>query len=104
MSKLVPAKCPSCGASIVVDPDKDVQTCEFCDNAFIVSKAITNYNTYNVEDNRTTTNIYKKKIDNEYSAEVEKYKAQRSENRMLGFFGVVFIILCIIAFLMMTSV
>lgn len=73
MAKLVPAKCPSCGATIVVDPDLEACTCEYCGNAFIVQKAVNNYITNN------TTNIYNKKQDNEYSVEVEKHKSQTSQ-------------------------
>lgn len=72
MAKLVPAKCPSCGATVVVDPDLDACTCEYCGNAFIVSKAITNYTT-NITNN--VTNVYNKKVDNEYSAKISKSKS-----------------------------
>ena len=43
--KLVPAKCPFCGGTLQVDPEKEAAVCEFCKQPFIVEKAITNYNT-----------------------------------------------------------
>ena len=43
--KLVPAKCPFCGGTIQVDPEKEAAVCEYCKQPFIVEKAITNYNT-----------------------------------------------------------
>ena len=68
MAKLVPAKCPSCGGTIVVDPDKDAAVCEYCNNAFIVSKAITNYNTIN------NVTINEVKQDNEWTYKTEQSK------------------------------
>lgn len=41
---LVPAKCTSCGAALEVDPGKETAICPFCNNAYIVEKAINNYN------------------------------------------------------------
>ena len=43
---LVAAKCTQCGADIKVDNEKDAGICEHCGTAFIVEKAINNYNTY----------------------------------------------------------
>ncbi len=41
---LVPAKCTNCGDTINVDDQKDAAICPSCGSAFIVDKAITNYN------------------------------------------------------------
>ena len=41
-TKLVPAKCTNCNASLDVDPNKDAAICPYCNSAFIVSKAINN--------------------------------------------------------------
>ena len=41
-TKLVPAKCTNCNASLNVDPNKDAAICPYCNSAFIVSKAINN--------------------------------------------------------------
>ncbi len=41
---LVPAKCTNCGDTINVDDQKDAAICPSCGAAFIVEKAITNYN------------------------------------------------------------
>lgn len=42
--KLVNALCTNCGAALMVDTQKDAAICEFCGSAFIVEKAINNYN------------------------------------------------------------
>ena len=44
---LVKAKCTNCGANLNVDAAKDAAVCEHCGAAFIVEKAINNYNTTN---------------------------------------------------------
>lgn len=43
----VEAKCTNCGHTLKVDNSKDAAICEFCGSAFIVEKAINNFNTYN---------------------------------------------------------
>ncbi len=45
---LVPAKCTQCGASLTVDPSKEAAICPYCNQAYIVEKAINYYNTTNV--------------------------------------------------------
>ena len=45
---LVDAKCTNCGSPLKVDNKQEAAVCEFCGSAFIVEKAINNYNTYNV--------------------------------------------------------
>ncbi len=42
---LVNAKCTNCGANLTVDEAKDAAVCQYCGSAFIVEKAINNYNT-----------------------------------------------------------
>lgn len=42
---LVPAKCTVCGAVLTIDSTKETAVCQSCDNAFVVEKAINNYNT-----------------------------------------------------------
>ena len=44
---IIPAKCTNCGASLEVDNTKDAAICPHCGSAFIVEKAINNYNTTN---------------------------------------------------------
>lgn len=41
---LVQAKCTSCGAGLEVNPAKETAICPFCGEAYIVEKAINNYN------------------------------------------------------------
>lgn len=43
----VPAKCTSCGDTVQVDRDKEAAVCPSCGSAFIVEKAINNYNANN---------------------------------------------------------
>ena len=44
---LVNAKCTNCGANLQVDNTKDAAICQYCGSAYIVEKAINNYNTVN---------------------------------------------------------
>lgn len=54
---LVDAKCTNCGAPLKVDNSKEAAICEHCGSAFIVEKAINNYNiTNNI--NANVVNIY----------------------------------------------
>lgn len=49
---LVAAQCTNCGAALQVDNTKDAAVCQYCGSAFIVEKAIHNYeinNTYQIE-------------------------------------------------------
>lgn len=58
---LVSAKCTNCGSNLAVENTKDAAVCEFCGSAFIVEKAINNYNiTNNVSNNisGSVVNIY----------------------------------------------
>lgn len=55
---LVPAKCTVCGAVLTIDSTKEAAVCQSCGNAFVVEKAINNYNTYNsVVNNITSDNL-----------------------------------------------
>ncbi|HAG14769.1 MAG TPA: hypothetical protein DCG49_13055 [Ruminococcus sp.] len=42
---LINAKCTNCGAVLEVDPTKDAMICKACGSAFVVEKAINNYQT-----------------------------------------------------------
>lgn len=44
---IVPAKCTNCGAKLDVDNTKDALICPYCGSAFVVEKAINNYNVTN---------------------------------------------------------
>lgn len=44
---LVNAKCTNCGANLNVDSTKDAAVCSYCGSAYIVEKAIKNYNITN---------------------------------------------------------
>lgn len=54
---IIPAKCTNCGAALEVDSAKDAAVCPYCGSAFIVEKAINNYNTTN-HITANTVNIY----------------------------------------------
>lgn len=54
---LVNAKCTNCGANLQVDNTKDAAICQYCGSAYIVEKAINNYNTVN-NINANIVNIY----------------------------------------------
>lgn len=43
---LVPAKCTNCGADLETDSAMEEAVCPYCRSAYIVEKAINNYNTY----------------------------------------------------------
>lgn len=76
---LVSAKCTSCGASLEVDNTKDAAICPYCNTAYIVEKAINNYNiTNNISAN--TVNIYNGSVDFTIRASVlEKYNGASSD-------------------------
>ena len=76
---LVAAKCTSCGASLEVDNTKEAAICPYCDTAYIVEKAINNYNiTNNISAN--TVNIYNGTVDFVIRAGVlEKYNGASSD-------------------------
>ena len=41
-TRLVPAVCPHCGASIQADPTQEAAVCRYCNAPFVVEKAIQN--------------------------------------------------------------
>ena len=61
---LVVAKCTNCGANLEVDPKLDAAICPFCNSAYIVEKAINNYNIGNI--NANVVNIYGCNITNDF--------------------------------------
>ena len=62
-------KCPNCGANVSVDVFKDAAICEYCGSAFVVEKAIHNYNIKNAQFNNATINIERSKLKDEIDAE-----------------------------------
>lgn len=62
---LVNAKCENCGAILVINKENSVAICKYCGSAFVVEKAIENYNfttnynlTYNITNNISAKNVY----------------------------------------------
>lgn len=81
---LLNAKCPNCGADLKVDGDKDAAICEHCGSAFVVEKAIQNYNftvTNNIAGNM---NVVDTKADDLYIAahKLEDQKMYGQSNEM----------------------
>ena len=66
--KLIPTKCPNCGASIEIDVTQNTYKCEYCRTTF------TDADFKRVEINQTITN---KNID---EAEVQKQKTDQMYN------------------------
>ena len=54
---LVNAKCTNCGAALKVDNKLEAAVCEYCGSAYIVEKAIQNYNYY-VTNNINADNVF----------------------------------------------
>lgn len=58
-TKLAPAKCTSCGANINVNPNNEIATCPYCNNNYVVEKAINMFNVtsgnFNIE--KATINV-----------------------------------------------
>ena len=81
---LVNAKCTNCGATLEVDSAKDAAICPYCGSAYIVEKAINNYNITN-----NTTNNINADVVNVYGGDgadfvirggvLEKYKGAATE-------------------------
>ena len=60
--ELKQATCPTCGSNLEVDSGKDAAICPVCGNAYIVEKAINNYNTYNNTYNNVVNNFQAEKM------------------------------------------
>ena len=54
---LVQAKCTNCGANLEINNTLDAAVCPYCGAAFIVEKAINNFNTTN-HINAGVVNVY----------------------------------------------
>lgn len=85
---LVDAKCTNCGAPLKIDNSKDAAICEHCGSAFIVEKAINNYNnTINVDN--ATINVTGLNINNliaradQFAQEGDVKKAKEYYNKVL---------------------
>ena len=66
-TRFVPAKCTNCGASLNVDPGQTAAVCPYCNSAYVVEKAIREYNirvSGNLTVNGAQININGKNIDN----------------------------------------
>lgn len=74
---LVAAQCTNCGAALQVDNTKDAAVCQHCGSAFVVEKAIHNYeinNSYQIENANIVINDDKSFIKRLASAEDYMYQ------------------------------
>lgn len=80
---LVAAQCTNCGAALQVDNAKEAAVCQYCGSAFIVEKAIHNYeinNTYQIENaniivNDETSFAKRMEAAEEYLYKLQEYDA-----------------------------
>ncbi len=79
--RFVPATCTKCGAALDVDPSQDAAVCPYCDTAFIVEKAINNYNIEhaNIEHVDNVTVDMKGSVDSVLNFAAEQMKESRAE-------------------------
>ncbi|WP_349674516.1 zinc ribbon domain-containing protein [Lacrimispora sp.] len=91
-SKLIPAKCTNCGATLEVDSSQQAAICPYCKSAYIVEQAVNNYNisfNSNLNIENTTININGIDTDNlllrakEFEDEYEYEYALRYYNQVL---------------------
>ena len=83
---LVEAKCTNCGATLSVDGNKDAMICPYCGSAFVVEKAIQNFNnTYNVTNNIAADTVIVKNNpnDSEFVIEYDKLKKYQGHSSVV---------------------
>ena len=68
---LVNAKCTNCGANLNIDNSKEAAICDHCGSAFIVEKAIQNYNITN--NNNVYANVVNLYNYNDNKKSIEQY-------------------------------
>lgn len=76
---LVNAKCTNCGAPLQVDNIKEAAICPFCNSAYIVEKAIQNYNYY------VTQNIKANNVNVTAKGDAEKERLLHNAETNMGF-------------------
>ena len=81
-TRLVPAICTQCGASLEVDPTQDAAVCKYCNTPFIVEKAIQNYSIQNAKiDHVENVNIDMKGTADSFFSFLGKQMSERREMR-----------------------
>ena len=81
-TRLVPAICTQCGASLEVDPSQDAAVCKYCNTPFIVEKAIRNYSIQNAKiDHVENVNIDMKGTADSFFSFLGKQMSERREMR-----------------------
>ena len=79
MVKLVPAKCPSCGASLKVDRSLKFTKCEYCDTEIVVEEAVENLLKVELKDSPTLDNYLK--LGNRYYENKEYNEAYKAYSK-----------------------
>ncbi|MDR0222986.1 MAG: hypothetical protein LBI38_05585 [Oscillospiraceae bacterium] len=84
--EFVQAKCTACGANLEVDPSLEAANCQYCGAAYIVEKAINNYNIENAQINAQTVNVSVGENATKLKANAEKsFAAGQYKNAYLDF-------------------
>lgn len=74
---LIPLDCPSCGANLTVDSNKDAAICEYCGKPYIVKDAIVHNYINNVTNiTADTVNVYSQKDFTIKAGVLEKYNGE----------------------------
>lgn len=81
---LIPAQCTNCGAELEVDSSKDAAICPYCNSAYVVEKAINNYNVTNNIEN-SVVNIYSNsaQVKSDFEIEGHTLKAYIGESEVV---------------------
>ncbi|MBQ3129218.1 MAG: leucine-rich repeat domain-containing protein [Clostridia bacterium] len=74
---LIPLDCPSCGANLTVDSNKDAAICEYCGKPYVVKDAIVHNYINNVTNiTADTVNVYSQKDFEIRGGVLEKYNGE----------------------------
>ncbi len=86
-TKIVPARCTNCNASLQVDANKEAAVCPYCNSAFIVSKAINNIRVENAvfSLNGATVNVNNQINTGNYIKRAKEYIRSRNYSNAEGY-------------------
>lgn len=83
---LVNAKCTNCGANLKIDDTKDAAICEYCGSAFIVEKAINNYNVNVSNTNNITADVVNVYEEHLYSSPLNAFHIE-NPGKLTAYYG-----------------